>query len=174
MKLNHVLIAAAAAVAPMLAFGVAPKASPATSDRVEVQFLEPTKFTDVRGSLNDESDRNGYLDQLRTHINTIAPEYVSDGQKLQITFTDVDLAGDFPPGRSPNADTIRVMKPIYPPRMAFSYRLTDASGAVVKEGKADLTDPNYMTTAALTDRNDPLRYDKVLVSDWFRKEFGRK
>jgi hypothetical protein len=174
MKLNHLFIAALAGLAPAVVFGVAPKASVTTSDRVEVQFLEPTKFTDVRGTLNDDGDRNGYLDQLRNHINTIAPEYVAAGQKLQITFTDIDLAGDFPPGRTANANDIRVMKPIYPPRMAFAYRLTDASGAVVKEGKADLTDPNYMTTGALTERGDPLRYDKALVSDWFRKEFARK
>ena len=37
-----------------------------------------------------------------------------------------------------------------------------------------LTDPNFMTTLALTDRQDPLRYEKALIGDWFRKEFGRK
>jgi hypothetical protein len=173
MKLNRLFIAAIG-LAPILAFGVAPKPSSVSTGRAEVQYLEPTKFTDIKGSMNDESDRNGYLDQLRNFIVQTSNEFVPENQKLQITFTDIDLAGDFPPVRAASADTVRVMKPIYPPRMQFAYRITDASGAVVKEGKEELTDPNFMTTLSLTDRSDTLRYEKALISDWFRKEFGRK
>jgi hypothetical protein len=172
MKLNRLLVVALAA--PALAFAVSPKAAPTPNGRAEVQFLESEKFTDVRSSLDDQGDRNGYLDQLRDHIAKASAEFLPEGQKLQMTFTDIDLAGDFPPGRSANANSVRVMKDIYPPRMAFAYRVTDASGNVVKEGKEELTDPNYMTTMSLTERTDPLRYDKALLSDWFRKNFSRK
>jgi hypothetical protein len=170
MKLNRLLVLSLAL--PAMAFAVSPKAAPG-GGRAEVQFLEPTKFTDVRGSLDDQNDRNGYLEQLRKHIDTISSEFVPEGQKVQMTFTDIDLAGDFPPGRTAAANSIRVLKDIYPPRMAFAYRITDAAGAVIKEGKEELTDPNYMTTMSLTDRSDPLRYDKELISDWFRKNFKK-
>lgn len=176
MKPNRILLLALAGLVPALAFGVSPKASSSTKNtgRAEVVFLEAEKFTDVRSSLNDTGDRYGYLDNLRDHVGKLSSEYLPEGQKIQVTFTDIDLAGDFPPVRGASMDHVRVMKDIYPPRVAFSYRVTDASGAVIKEGKDELTDRNYLTTAALTDRSDPLRYDKALLSDWFRREFGRK
>ena len=65
------------------------------------------------------------------------------------------------------------MKAIYPPRMVFSYRVTDASGDVVRKGDETLTDNNYLTTGRLTIRSDMLRYDKALISDWYRKNFSR-
>ncbi len=174
MKLHPLIAIALAAALPAIAFGVTPKVvSPATT-RADVTFLEPEKFTDVRASLSDTRDRYGYLDQLREYIGRVSLEYVPEGHRLLITFTDIDLAGDFPPARSAAMDNIRVMKMIYPPRMVFSYRVTDVEGKVVKQGKEELTDMNYLTTMSLTDRGDVLRYDKALLSDWFRKEFGKK
>ena len=73
----------------MLAFGAAPGASKSEGGRVDVQFLEPEKYTDVRSSLMDPGDRNGYLDQLRDHVVKLSAEYLPDGWKLQITFTDI-------------------------------------------------------------------------------------
>jgi hypothetical protein len=121
----------------------------------------------------DPGDRNGYLDQLRDHVVKLSTEYLPEGLKLQFTFKDIDLAGDFPPGRSAAANDVRVMKDIYPPRMVLSYRVTDASGKIVKQGDETLTDNNYLTTGRLTNRSDLLRYDKTLMSDWYRRTFSR-
>ena len=41
---------------------------------------------------------------------------VPEGDKLTITFTDIDLAGDFEPWRGPQWDEVRIVKAIYPPR----------------------------------------------------------
>lgn len=176
MKLNRLLLVTLTGLAPAFAFAISPKPTAAShsSGRSEVMFLESEKFTDAGGSLDDKSDKNGYLTMLRDHVDRLAAEYVPEGQKVALTFTDIDLAGDFPPVTKASRDSVRVMKDIYPPRMAFSYRITDASGAVVKEGKEELTDKNFLTTGSLTDRSDPLRYDKVLLSDWFRSQFAKK
>src|SRR4051812_46600224 len=130
MKLNRLLLVTLTGLAPVFAFAVSPKpTAPAhSSGRSEVQFLEAEKYTDVGGSVDDKSDKNGYLNMLRDHVDRLAGEFVPEGQKIALTFTDIDLAGDFPPGRNASVDQIRVMKDIYPPRMAFSYRITDASG----------------------------------------------
>jgi hypothetical protein len=53
----------------------------------------------------------------------------------------------------------------------LEFRLTDASGAVVKEGQRLLLDQLYLSSAALNN-GDPLYYDKILLSDWLRREFG--
>jgi len=175
MKINRLLLITITGLAPALAFGVAPRATPnadKANSRVEVVFLEPEKYTDVRGTLNDPGDRNGHLDQLRDHVVKIAEEYLPAGQKLQLTFTDIDLAGDFPPGKPASVDHVRVMKDIYPPRMVFSYRVMDAAGIEIRSGRAELTDNNYMTTGRLAIASDALRYDKKLLSDWFQKEIA--
>jgi hypothetical protein len=176
MKLNRLLLVALTGLAPAFVFAVGPKANASShpSGRAEVQFLEAEKFTDVGGGLDDKSDKKGYLTMLRDHVDRLAGEYMPEGQKIALTFTDIDLAGDFPPASRAARDSVRVMKDIYPPRMAFSYRITDASGAVVKEGREELTDKNFLTTGAMTDRSDPLRYDKMLLSDWFRSQFAKK
>ena len=47
------------------------------------------------------------------------------------------------------------------------FRLTDAQGIVVKEGRRELRDQLYLTGAAYQD-SDRLRYDKQLLGNWLR------
>lgn len=91
-----------------------------------------------------------------------------------MTFTDVDLAGDFPPARSARMDDVRIIKDIYPPRFVLSFRVTDATGTVVKQGHRELTDTAFMLNSAFLDRSDTLRYEKALLNTWFREEFPRE
>lgn len=85
MKPNRILLLALAGLVPALAFGVSPKASSSTKNtgRAEVIFLETEKFTDVRSSLNDTGDRNGYLDNLRDHVGKLSGEYLPEGQRIR-------------------------------------------------------------------------------------------
>jgi hypothetical protein len=43
---------------------------------------------------------------------------------------------------------------------------------VVRAGTRSLREPNYLTRALLM-RDDRLRYERALLSDWFRQEFAR-
>ena len=80
-------------------------------------------------------ERTAYLDMIRDHLLEQAKYYVPDGHSLAVTFTDIDMAGDFEPWRGPRFDDIRIVKDIYPPRINLNFRLTDAEGNVVKEGR---------------------------------------
>lgn len=141
--------------------------------RAEVVFDHPEKFSDVKDdSFGTEKGREAILEQLRDYIQNQAQYYVAPGQTLTITFSDIDLAGDYEP-RGGRSDDIRIVREVYPPRMDLSFRLTDASGAVIKEGTRRLRDLNFMM-ALNVNREDPLRYDKNLLDDWLRKEFPRK
>ncbi len=60
-----------------------------------------------------------------------------------------------------------------PPRIDLEFRLVDGQGAVVKQGRRVLRDPLYLTRAATSD-SDRLRYDKQLLGDWLRQEFGAR
>jgi len=142
-----------------------------TDARVEVIYSQPEKFTDVRDAYTaTEMGRTAILDQIRDYIVTRAPYYVPTGQKLTITFTDIDLAGDFEPWRGPEGMDIRVVKDIYPPRMDLEFKLTDADGKVLKEGKRQLRDLVFMSKININ-QNDALHFDKALLDDWLRSEF---
>jgi hypothetical protein len=140
---------------------------------VEVQFFEPTKFTDVKDSYMGDYQRTTYLDSLRDYVIEQSKYYVPAGWQLVVTFTDIDMAGDFEPWRGPRFDDIRIVKDIYPPRINLSFQLVDAEGHVVKEGKRELKDLAFMMKINMSFRDDPVRHEKALLDDWFRAEFPR-
>ena len=136
---------------------------------VAVSFHDPDRFTDARSSFGGATD-HGYLDMLSAHLKRTAAPLVKADQKLEVTFTDVDLAGDFQPSRV-QLDDVRIIKEIYRPRMTLHFKLTGADGTVVKEGDRTLSDSYFMTNISIVDRNDPLFYDKELIANWVRDEF---
>jgi hypothetical protein len=149
-------------------------AAPAAPGPVTVVFEHPEKFTDVRENWGDNENEQGsdhYLPLLREHLEKNAARRLAPGQQLAITFTDIDLAGDFEPWRGLQFDQIRVVKEIYIPRLTFSYKVTDASGTVVKSGDCKLLDMGFQMRITPGFRDDPLRYEKAMLDDWLSQEF---
>jgi hypothetical protein len=169
MKSSRFIVLGLLGVLPALAVTEPAK----TIARAEVAFFEPTKFTDVKDSSMGDYQRTTYLDSIRDHLLEKAKYYVPEGHKLSVTFTDIDMAGDFEPWRGPRFDDIRIVKDIYPPRMTLSFRLTDADGKVVKEGKRELRDLAFMMKITMSFRDDPVRHEKALIDDWLSSEFQR-
>ena len=77
---------------------------------------------------------------LTAHLQKRADRQLPPGQRLDVTFDDIKLAGDYEPWHSPQAQDIRFMKDIYPPRATLNYKLTDADGRTIKEGSSKLLD----------------------------------
>lgn len=171
MKTPHIILAAVFGLVAAGAICAADEAKPAS--RAEVVFSHPEKFTDVKDAyMGSDKGRDAYLDLLREHIVKQAERYVPEGQHLAVMVTDVDLAGDFELGRNPEAQDIRRVKDIYPPRIDLYFKLTDASGKVLKEGTRKLRDMNFMMNLSIH-TTDPLRYENKLIDDWMRTDFPR-
>ena len=170
MNTIRFILAIAVGAVPVLMVRAAPTR---TIARAEVNFFEPKKFTDVRDSSMGDYERTTYLDSIRDHVLEQAKYYVPDNHMLQVTFTDIDMAGDFEPWRGPRFDDIRIVKDIYPPRIVLSFRLTDAEGNVVKEGRRELRDLGFLMKITMAFRDDPVRHEKGLLDDWLRSEFPR-
>ena len=150
----------------------AERAKPAAN--VDVQFSHPEKFTDVKeNAMDTENERGGanYLPLIRAHVQEQAGALLPAGQKLTVTFTDIDLAGDFEPWRGGQFNDIRIVKDIYLPRLTFSFTLTDGAGKVLKQGERKLVDLAFQTRISSAFPNDPLRYEKDMLTDWIRSEF---
>lgn len=135
--------------------------------KVEVVFDHPEKFSDIKESYMDtEKGREAVLSVLKDYLVEEAQAALPADQSLVVTFKDIDLAGDYEPWRT-NARDVRIVKDIYPPRMDFSYQVTDASGKVLKEGTERLRDLGFMSRMSIN-RRDQFSYEKDMISDWVR------
>jgi DUF3016 family protein len=136
--------------------------------RVEVVFDHPENFTDVKDSyLPSDKGRDAILSRIRSFLVSRAEPLLPAGDGLKITFTDIDLAGDFEPWHGARWDDVRIVKEIYPPAFKFSYVVTEPSGRVVKQGTEDIRDLNFQTRLVL-DTSDSLRYEKDILGEWAR------
>lgn len=141
---------------------------------VSVRWTDPEAFSEIRYSGNRvESRRGNWLPTLGAHLRTRAESRLAPGQTLEVTFTDIDLAGDYEPWRGPNADRIRQVRDIYPPRIELHFRLLDAQGRTLSEGERRLSDPAFLHSGSLPGNSDPLRHEKRLLDRWLQREFPR-
>jgi hypothetical protein len=170
MKTSRITLLTLLGIVTVLTVGAAPARTVA---RAEVNFFEPNKFTDVRDSYMGDHERTTYLENIRDHVLERAKHYVPEGHTLSVTFTDIDMAGDFEPWRGPQFDDVRIVKDIYPPRMELAFQLKDAEGNVVKEGRRVLRDLSFLMKINMAFRDDPVRHEKALLDDWLRDEFQR-
>lgn len=170
MKNNRFLLAVLVGLAPLTALhGFTPDSAKA---RASVAFLEPETFTDVRDRPGgSDVERTGFLDRLREHLIKRTLRHIPEGQLLEITFTDIDLAGDFEPWAGPRWNDVRIVRDIYPPRMEFTFRLTDAEGNVLRQDQRRLVGLGFLTKITMAANDDPLRHEKALLDEWLREEF---
>ena len=167
----------------VLAFLLGPVAAPlfaadpaSATGRIAVNFSNPEKFTDVRDNATDfenERGRERFLPFIKEHLEKRAEKILPAGQKLTVTFTNIDLAGDFEPWHGMAFQDVRIVKDLYVPRMAFTFALTDAAGQVLKEGERQLLDGAFQLRIVSSSNSDQLRYEKEMLNDWLRKEFPK-
>jgi hypothetical protein len=158
------LIPLALGIALTLAARAADTSTPA--GRVNVIFDHPGNFTDVKDSnFGTDSGRDAILSRIRDFLVRESTRFLPAGDNLTITFTDIDLAGEYEPGRGPRWDNVRIVKDIYPPAFKFTYSVTDSSGKVLKQGTENIRDLNFQTRLVI-DNTDSLRYEKDVLKDW--------
>lgn len=169
MKAHSILLSLAAGLLAALPAAAADAAK--VPGKVEVLFAKaPDKYVDVRDAFSASAKgQAANLDSLKQYIEQRGNELVPDGQKLTVTLTEVDLAGDFEPWRDPAMNDVRVVKDIYPPRIDLEFKLTGADGKVIKEGKRELRDLAFMMKLSIH-RDDPFRHEKQLLNDWLTRE----
>jgi len=153
-----------------MALGAGPDTK-ATRPQVEVVFVEPGKFTDIREDLYSSSEPSErMLQELREHLEHLGQSYLKPGQSLLVRIMDIDLAGEFEPWRGPDFDHIRILKDIYSPAITLEFRLTGADGKVLSEGKRELRELGYFMGMVLPTW-DRLRFEKEMLRTWLRREF---
>ncbi|MCB5189456.1 DUF3016 domain-containing protein [Methylobacillus arboreus] len=139
---------------------------------VTVEYISPEKFTDI-SSTNHGPPNSSYLDQLSKHLSKKAASYLAPGERLTIAIKDIDMAGGFEPWVMPVNPDVRMVRDIYPPRIALSYELRDAHGQVLKAGDAKLSNPAFLLNPR-PNSIDTMRHEKALLDNWLRKSFAER
>ena len=135
----------------------------------EVRFSKPDQYTDV--PFNPQ-DRDDVLKELSRHFEKLGAS-LPPGQTLKIEVTDVDLAGRENPSLRAGQE-IRVMNGrVDWPRMRLHYVL-EQDGKVIRSGDAALSDMSYLTRINHYFSNEKLRYEKLMIDDWYANTFGIK
>jgi hypothetical protein len=142
-------------------------------ERVQVTWAPTEQLTEVK---NNQVARGwlrpkDWMASLGDHLRRRADRILPPGEQLQVHIDNIKLAGAFEPWHRPGLDDVRIMKDIYPPTMDLHFKLLAADGTVIREGAAKLRDMAYLQRA-IANSTDPLRYDKRMIDDWLRKEFG--
>lgn len=138
---------------------------------VQVQWGEPAQFSEIRRSQNRwEAERGNWVQELASHLRKSAQRQLPTGQTLEVTLTDIKLAGDFEPWLGPRMRDVRMLRDIYPPRITLQFARRDADGEVIEQGERQLTDMGYLQRTVMANSQDPLRYEKRLLDDWLRRE----
>jgi hypothetical protein len=150
-----------------------PRSLPADGP-VAVQWTDPAQFSEIRYSANRREARRGeWVQDLAEYLRRRATARLPQGDRLEVTITDIERAGDYEPWRGMQFDSIRYMRDVYPPRITLDFRLVGADGSVRAQGSRKLMDMSYLQRSTPLGNTDPLRYEKRLIDDWLRDELGK-
>ncbi|MBB1088548.1 DUF3016 domain-containing protein [Lysobacter sp. SG-8] len=142
-----------------------------TTGPVQVSWEDPSSFSELRGSGNRwEAEQGDWVNDLAEYLAERVGRVLPEGQRVAIHITDIDLAGDYEPGRGIDGDRIRLQRDIYPPRLRFDFTRTGADGDVIDQGERKLSDMAYLSRSNLRYHNDALAYEKRMIDDWVARE----
>lgn len=138
---------------------------------VSVQWSDPAKFSEIRGSANrNEAERGDWVTDIAKYLRERAERRLPGDERLEVTITDIRRAGNFEPWRGVQYQDVRILRDLYWPRIAIDFKRSRADGSVVAEGQRVLSDPAYLSNASVIGEGDPLRYEKALIERWLRRE----
>lgn len=132
---------------------------------ITVRFVGVERYSDAdAGSSGSHKET---INVLRRHLDALGSRYLGSGQDLAVEVLDIDLAGERLPRGATNT---RIVTGATPPRIRLRYTLRQR-GRVVRRSEETLSDSNFQMGSAARS-GDRLAYEKELLTDWFRAQFG--
>lgn len=145
--------------------GLVALAGPVLAGEADVTFVNSDRYTD---GVLDSRDPDLAPRELKRHFERLAQRYLASGEKLTVEIMDIDLAGR--PAIAPRLSGARILTSVTWPSIKLHYRL---EGPVSGVEQADelVSDLSYQTRGNHYFSDDPLRYEKQMLDDWFARRF---
>lgn len=144
------------------------------SAELKLEFYEPHRFSDIEpGSESRERFRERALEGLEEIFAELA-ETLPDDQVLNVTVTDVNLAGYVDQiGRDVGQQPLRIVRQSHAPAMNLTYSLVDADGNTLQDGDERLRGRGVTDQVRRGSRADYdfLRQEREMITRWFNRTF---
>lgn len=141
------------------------------SANVVIEWHQPDKYTDLGTHFHDNTDLDTFKEELEPYIARIANNHLPDGATLELTVTDVDLAGEFEPWRLDS--DVRIVRSVYPPKMSLEYSIYDVRGELIDSGDADIVNPTFdFNIGQRVAAHDHFFYERDLIASWIRNDLS--
>ncbi|MEM9283346.1 MAG: DUF3016 domain-containing protein [Verrucomicrobiota bacterium] len=138
---------------------------------VTAKFIKAEEFTDFtlsgRGGDRAQSAFEAELKKQRG-----LQSFVGD-RKLELTFTDIDMAGDTKRLRAMTGNNTRLIKGVYPPRMSFSYVLRDKGGRKITSGSASIKDLTFDRRLRGSSSTRRFYFELTMLERWIRSNLPK-
>jgi hypothetical protein len=153
------------AYALSVSFAVLP--ARAAGPLVTVSFIDPAHFTDA---VDAHGQCEATLKTLREHVEALGRRTLHDGQRLDLQVLDVDLAGRIDNVLLPTPTRV-LGSPVDWPVITLRYVLT-TPGEADRSGEARIKDMAYDRGVGRSLADEPLPYEKRMLTAWFAQTFG--
>jgi Protein of unknown function (DUF3016) len=130
-----------------------------------VAYTHPENYADMPYA---SRDRDQVFRQLNAHFAMLASRLPA-GQELKVEVLDLDLAGQIKPTHGGAYDLRIVRGRADWPRMHLRYTL-EAGGQMLVKGDEHLGDLSYTNRINRYPTDDPLRFEKQMIDDWFTQK----
>ena len=132
-----------------------------------VKWHDFKDYRDVRASNQTKASYHKQITkQFEKHFSKLAEQLPKD-YKLNVEITDVDLAGDV---RFSGTSEIRVVEPIFFPRINLNYSLVNKEGDVISEANdVELKDMGFMDRIR-RGREESFDHEERLLTQWFGEQ----
>ena len=132
-----------------------------------VTFVAPEKFSDILSGEESPAEAQKTVKKEFGQIFSRLGKKLPLGYQLEVSVTDIDLAGAVRYNLAQSAKNLRVVKEIDWPRIKFSYTIKDASQKVLASGTEDLRDLDFADK--INTSNSEFKYEEQMLKDWFRR-----
>lgn len=144
------------------------------ASEVEVKFISPEKFTDVRLS-NKGKKRSIKTVEKDVHklFSKLSKDIVNPEQKLVIQVSNIDLPGYMDFMRGDGNNDIRIIKDMDFYKIEFSYELFDNSGVSLKSGEKKIKGfMNHRPSRLKSNKFGTVDYFANDIEEWLKSEFS--
>jgi hypothetical protein len=136
----------------------------AHAGEVTVEFQHSDRYTDMNLQHMPAADS---MKAIADHLKSLGARLLPADQTLKVEVLDVALAGSdewWPP----NTDKIRVLRSVTWPRIDLRYTLVQGD-RTLRSGEESVRDMAYLDHVSTYFDDDPYRYEKHMLDDWFKR-----
>src|SRR5258706_9336605 len=99
-----------------LALCLAVTAADAQDSRVSVVFATPAQYRDLKTAcVSGDADARALMGEIERFLRDAAGRRLTEGQRLEITVTNIDMAGEIESLRGPGRCDLRAATHVFPP-----------------------------------------------------------